>query len=107
VTAEDDERVGELLAYASRQPECAESLGGEVALQADDVRREGAQSGEAFGHPVDADVDDLAGVAVDFQTAGHALEAERLDEGDHLEANDSADGWLQKRDFHAISPGAP
>ena len=51
---------------------------------------------------VDAQVEDLALVSLRFETRGDADRAERLDEGEHLQAEDAADGRFDECDFHGV-----
>ena len=78
----------------------AEALGGEVALQTDEVGLELPALLEPRLDAVDPEVEDLAFVAVGLQGPGDALEPQGLDEGDHLEAEDAAGVRLQEGDFH-------
>ncbi len=96
----EQRRSRQLAAHLAGEAHHAEALGGEVALEADHLRREGAQLLQAARHAVEAQIDDLALVAFLLEAAGHALEAERLDEGDHLETDDAADGRLEERNLH-------
>ncbi len=100
VPAEDDESSRHLAPHELGKSEGATALGGEVALQADDVRVEGAALGETALLAVDAQVVDAAGMAGLFEAAGHADEAQRLDEGEHLQAQNPADRRLQEGDSH-------
>ena len=102
MTADDDERAGILALDPLRQAHGAVALRGEVALQADDVRRELLAEREAVLFAVDAQVDDLALVSLGFETGGDADRAERLDEGEHLQAEDAADRRFEERDFHGV-----
>ena len=80
-------------------------LGGEVALQADDVRIEVAAVGQPFFLAVDAQVDDHALMAVLLQARRDADGTERLDEGEHLQPQDPADGRFDEGDFHGLRDG--
>jgi membrane protein implicated in regulation of membrane protease activity len=62
----------------------AVALGGEVALQADDLGLEGGAGGELGLPAVDPQVVDRTVVAVGLQAGSHALRTQRLDEGEHL-----------------------
>jgi hypothetical protein len=63
VPAEDDEGAGKVATHPLREPQRAAPFGGEVALQADDVRSEAPAIGEAALLAVDAQVMDGAGVS--------------------------------------------
>ena len=100
MSADDDEHLGHFFLDLLRETHRAKTFRGEVALQTDDVRSESAHLGQAVLDAVDAHVDDLAGVPFELETAGNALHAEGLDEGDHLQTDDAADRSFEKRDFH-------
>jgi len=65
-----------------------------------DSKKAAADAVEAVLDAVDPEVDDLALVPVGLEGAGHVFEAERLDEGDHLETEDAPGVWLEQRDLH-------
>ena len=96
MSADDDQHLRQFLPYALRQAERAKPFGGEVALQADDVRVEGAHLGQPGLDAVKAHVDDLTGMTFQLQTAGDTLHPQRLDEGDHLQTDDAADRRFQE-----------
>jgi len=96
MAADDDEHARHLFADAAGQAQSAETLRGEVALKADDVRREVAHLGQPALDAVETHVDDLAGVAFELEAAGDALHPQRLDERDHLQADDAANRGFEK-----------
>ena len=105
VAADDDERAGILALDALGQPHRAITLRREVALQSDHVRREFLHEPEAVLFAVDAQVEHLALVSLGFETRGDADRAERLDEREHLQAEDSADRRFYECDFHLVQGG--
>src|SRR5207248_4459152 len=100
VTADDDIRPRHELLDALRQANRAIALGGEVALQADDVGIELHAIVQTALLTVDAHVDDEALMAMLLETRSHADRPQRLDEGEHLEPQNPSDRRLDERDFH-------
>lgn len=100
MSAHQHEGVRQVLLDAAGHPQRAEALGGEVALQAHDVRLEVTAPREALLDAVDPEVKDPALVPVGLQSAGHVFQAERLDEGDHLQTQDTAGMRFEESDFH-------
>ncbi len=96
MASDDDQHFGEQLPDPGGQTHGAKSLRREVALETDDVGGECDELRESLLDAVDAHIDDLAGMPFAFETAGHALQTERLDERDHLQADNSPDRGLQK-----------
>ncbi len=102
VAAYDDERARHDLLDAPGQTYGPVALGGEVALQADDVGVPPRTVGQTLLLAVDAHVDDQALMAVALEAGRHANRAEGLDEGQHLQTEDAADGRLEERDSHGL-----
>jgi hypothetical protein len=102
VAADDDEGARHLALHALGEAQRPLALGREVALQADDVGVETAAGLHARLLAVDAQVEDGAGVPEVLEGSGDADQPERLDEGEHLEAEDSPDGRLEEGDLHAV-----
>ena len=105
VTADDDEGAGILALNALRKTHRAISLRREVALQPYNIRREFLAQREAVLFAVDAQVEDLALVSLGFETGSDADRTKRLDEGEHLQSEDAADGRFDESDFHDVQPG--
>src|ERR1044072_4023891 len=82
------------------------AFGREVALQADDVGIKAPAGLHARLLAVDAEVEDGALVPQLLQSTGDADQPQRLDEGEHLEAEDAADGRLEEGDLHGWGPPA-
>src|SRR5205823_10343251 len=83
-----------------RQTDRAIALRREVALQPDDVGIERPARREARLLAVDAEVVHLALVSVSLEACRDADRTQRLDERQHLQAENSADGRLDERDLH-------
>jgi hypothetical protein len=90
---------------ALRKANRAVALGGEIALQTDDVRREAFAEIEAMLFAVDAEVEDLAFVPFGLEARGNADRAERLHEGEHLQTENAADWRFDECDLHRVLPG--
>ncbi len=100
MTTNHHQRPRQALADRTGQSQGSKSFGGEVALDADDRGLEACGLGQPPLDPVDAQIHKLTGVTGRLERAGDALEAERLDEGDHLQADDAAVGRLEQRHLH-------
>src|SRR5882757_6127076 len=106
MTADDDEGAWVLAFDPLRQTHGAVSLRREIALKADNVRREALAEIETVFLAVDAQVEDLALVSLRLEAGGDADRAKRLDEGEHLQAENSADRRFYECDFHLrVVPG--
>jgi hypothetical protein len=104
VAADQDDGLRQDLFHPPGEAHGAVALGGEVALDADQVGGEAAAAFDAVVPAVDPQVEDGALVAPRLEHAGDAGEPERLDEGDHLEAEDARAGRLEQGDAHGGSP---
>ena len=98
--ADDDERTRHVAFDPLRQSNRAIALRREVALQADDVGIELLACRQSRFFAVDAKIVDGALVAVRFEAGGDADRAERLDERQHFQSEDAADGRFDECDFH-------
>jgi hypothetical protein len=103
VPADDHERLRQEAADLLGQTDGAVPLGGEVALEAHDGGGEATADLQALLFAFQPQVDDLADMAVRLQAPGHTDQAERLDEGQHLEAEDASDRRFEEGDVHGTS----
>src|SRR5213075_2463413 len=76
----------------------------EIALQSDHIRPERLADRHSIFRTVDPKVDDLAFVPVAFQARGDTDRPERLNEREHFESQNAANGRLDEGNLHAVTP---
>ncbi len=104
MAAEQREGARQAAAHLARGADQAVALGGEVALEADEVGGEPLAFPHAQIEAVEAQIDDPHLVPVALQHGGDAFQSQRLDQRDQLESEDAVVRRLDQSYSHRVAP---